>query len=101
MSDYSEHVPECLSLRERLGFSYCFCPDFAACEQRVREDDKNTFLRAAYDTGREDGVQAARDAVEGYIYSPQFMFADEGREYITVPRHFVNDVIAAINGCKP
>lgn len=68
----SEHLPECIYEPEQWdieqsivwGNKPCICAALRACEQRVREDDKNTFLRAAYDTGREDGVQAARD--EGY-----------------------------------
>lgn len=42
--EYKEHAPECLSLRERLGFSYCFCPDFAACEKRTLGEAHLLFL---------------------------------------------------------
>lgn len=50
----------------------CICDRLRACEQRIREDDKNTFLRAAYDTGREDGVNAARDAVAAEFPLPRY-----------------------------
>lgn len=63
----NEHLPECRTSmipdfhNERW---ICICAPLRACERRIREDDKNTFLRAAYDTGRRDALDAARKAVE-------------------------------------
>lgn len=54
-----EHLPECGVTQ----YPICICDRLRACERRVREDDKNTFLRAAYETGREDGLDAAWEAV--------------------------------------